>query len=142
MTDQKIDLRLQTAPLDLPGAAAFTTVPEAGGVVTFVGNVRDSTAGRRVLHLDFEAYEPMALREMRKIAKTVCERFDVRKIAFYHRLGRLDITETAVLIGVACPHRDAAFAACRYAIDTLKETVPIWKKEYFADGEVWVSAHP
>lgn len=108
----------------------------------FVGTVRQHTDQRRVLRLEFEAYETMALRELEKIAAAVKQRWSVEKIAICHRLGTLRVGEVAVVIAVAKPHRQAAFEACHYAIDTLKQTVPIWKREVFADGAVWVSAHP
>ncbi|NET40307.1 MAG: molybdenum cofactor biosynthesis protein MoaE, partial [Cyanothece sp. SIO1E1] len=114
----------------------------AGGTVVFVGTVRDQTKGKKVVRLEFEAYKPMAISEMRKIAEAAKEKWSAHKIAIHHRVGVLDIGEIAVIIAVATPHRKAAFEACEYAIDTLKETVPIWKKEIFEDGEVWVAAHP
>lgn len=116
--------------------------PCCGGLNVFIGNVRNNTKGKKVLHLEFEAYEKMALKEMEKIINRAKAEFDVAKMAIVHRVGRVQIEEAAVIIAVSSPHRDAAFKACRFAIDTLKETVPIWKKEIFEDGEVWVSAHP
>lgn len=116
--------------------------PAAGGTCFFVGTVRSVTQGRKVARLEFEAYEPMAVAEMRKIAQEAAGRWPLLRIAVYHRLGTLTIGEVPVIIGVSAAHRDAAFAACRYCIDTLKKTVPIWKKEIFEDGEVWVAAHP
>jgi molybdopterin synthase catalytic subunit len=92
--------------------------------------------------LEFEAYAPMALSEMRKIAIQIQEKFGATKVSIHHRVGKLEIGEVAVLIAVACPHRAAAFEGCQYAIDTLKETVPIWKKEHFEGGEIWIAAHP
>jgi len=115
---------------------------DAGGTCIFIGTVRDATKGKVVLRLEFEAYAPMALSEMQKIADAVIERWPVLKIAIYHRIGTLQIGEIPVIIAVSAAHRQAAFEACQYCIDTLKETVPIWKKEIFKDGEVWVSAHP
>ncbi|MEM6522435.1 MAG: molybdenum cofactor biosynthesis protein MoaE [Bacteroidota bacterium] len=114
----------------------------AGGTVVFVGTVRDQTQDKEVLRLEFESYQPMALKEMKKIAKTVIDRWHAFKVSIHHRVGALNIGEIAVVIAVSTPHRKAAFEACAYAIDSLKETVPIWKKEVFADGEVWVAAHP
>ena len=109
-----------------------------GAVVVFDGIVRDNTKGRGTLYLDYEAYEPMALRKMREIVAEMRARFAIDRIALVHRLGRLEIGETSVLIAVSAAHRAAAFDAARFAIETLKKSVPIWKKEYFADGEVWV----
>ena len=114
----------------------------AGGTDLFVGTVRDQTAGRKVLRLDFEAYPGMALKEMQKIEDRCREKWPVTEMAIWHRTGSLQVGEVVVLIAVSSPHRAAAFEACRYAIDTLKKTVPIWKKEIFEDGEVWVSAFP
>ena len=107
-----------------------------------MGTVRQCTAQRRVLRLEFEAYAPMALREMEKLAATVSQRWAAQRIAIHHRLGTLLVGEVAVVIAVATPHRQAAFEACQYTIDTLKQTVPIWKREVFEDGAVWVAAHP
>ena len=111
--------------------------PADGAAVIFDGVVRDNTRGRRTLYLDYEAYEAMAVKQMESLAVEVRARFGVRGASIVHRLGRLEIGETSVLIVVAAAHRGAAFEACRWIIDTLKKTVPIWKKEYFADGAVW-----
>jgi len=116
--------------------------PDCGGLVSFVGTVRNITKDKRVLKLEFEAYEKMALNEMGKIANQAKAQFGVREVLIHHRTGLVEIGEEAVVIIVAAPHRKAAFQACEFCIDTLKETVPIWKKEFFEDGEVWVSAHP
>ena len=116
--------------------------PEDGAVAVFEGIVRDHTRGRRTLYLDYEAYEPMALRKMEDLAAEALGKFAIREVALVHRLGRLEIGETSVLIVVASGHRAAAFDACRWLIDTLKKTVPIWKKEYFEDGAVWADGEP
>lgn len=116
--------------------------PEDGAALIFDGVVRNNTRGRRTLYLDYEAYESMALSEMEKLAQAALERFKVRDVCLVHRLGRLEIGETSVLVGVASAHRSAAFEACRWLIDTLKKTVPIWKKEYFEDGAVWADGEP
>lgn len=137
-----IDIQLQESALNIQACIDFVSGDEIGGINVFVGAVRNQTKGKRVLRLDFEAYEPMALSEMRKIAETAISRFSIDKIAIHHRTGRLEIGDIPVIIAVGAPHRQAAFEACQFAIDTLKETVPIWKKEYFEDGEVWVAAHP
>jgi molybdopterin synthase catalytic subunit len=108
-----------------------------GAIVTFDGCVRNQSHGRRTLYLDYEAYESMALAKMREIAAEVHAKFPIGRVAIAHRLGRLEIGETSVFIAVSAPHRAAAFDACRHAIDTLKRSVPIWKKEYFEDGAVW-----
>jgi molybdopterin synthase catalytic subunit len=108
-----------------------------GAVCVFDGIVRDNTRGRKTLYLDYEAYREMALEQMRGLAAEAVAKFGVRDVAMVHRLGRLHIGETSVLIAVASAHRGAAFDACRWLIDTLKKTVPIWKKEQFADGAIW-----
>jgi molybdopterin synthase catalytic subunit len=110
---------------------------EDGAVVVFDGFVRDNFRGQRTLYLEYEAYEPMALAKMREIGAHIRTTFPIHRLAIVHRLGRLEIGETSVLIAVSSAHRRAAFDACRYAIDTLKRAVPIWKKEYFAGGAVW-----
>jgi molybdopterin converting factor subunit 1 len=111
--------------------------PEDGAVVVFDGFVRNNFKGQRTLYLEYEAYEPMAYAKMRGIGAQIRAKFKIHRLAMVHRLGRLEIGETSVLIAVSSPHRGAAFDACRYAIDTLKRAVPIWKKEYFAGGAVW-----
>jgi MoaE-MoaD fusion protein len=108
-----------------------------GAIVTFDGCVRNQSHGRRTLYLNYEAYESMALAKMGEIAAEVHTKFQIDRVAIAHRLGRLEIGETSVFIAVSAPHRAAAFEACRFAIDTLKRSVPIWKKEYFEDGAVW-----
>ena len=112
-----------------------------GAVVVFEGIVRNNSRGRATLHLVYEAYEPMALKKIREIGARVHEKFAVGRIAIVHRLGRLEIGDISVLIAISAPHRGEAFDACRFAIDTLKRSVPIWKKEYFADGALWVEGH-
>ncbi|HEX2714438.1 MAG TPA: molybdenum cofactor biosynthesis protein MoaE, partial [Candidatus Acidoferrales bacterium] len=123
----------------IPGAeiAASLKAAQDGAVVVFDGIVRNHSAGQATLYLEYEAYEPMALGKMREIGAEIHRKFSVHRIAMVHRLGRLEIGETSVLIAVSSPHRRAAFDACRFAIDTLKHSVPIWKKEYFAGGAVW-----
>jgi MoaE-MoaD fusion protein len=113
-----------------------------GAVVVFEGTVRNQTRGRRTLYLDYEAYEDMALQQMQSLAAQALQQFQVRDVAVVHRLGRLEIGETSVLIVVVSAHRAAAFDACRWLIDTLKRTVPVWKKEYFVDGAVWADGEP
>ncbi len=136
------DIQIHSTPLDSQACLDFVNHAQAGGTVLFVGTVRAQTKGKAVLRLEFEAYEPMAVKEMTKIAESVLQKWDALAVSFHHRVGTLAIGEIAVLIAVATPHRKAAFEACEYAIDTLKETVPIWKKEFFEDGAVWVAAHP
>lgn len=111
--------------------------PEDGAAVVFDGFVRNNYKGQQTLYLEYEAYEPMAYAKMREIGAEMRGKFPIHRLAIVHRLGRLEIGETSVLIAVSSPHRGAAFDACRYAIDTLKRSVPIWKKEYFVGGAVW-----
>ena len=129
-------------PLDINACIAHVMAPDCGGIDVFIGTVRNATKGRPVLRLDFEAYEPMALSEMKKQADRAMQQWPIQRIAIHHRVGTLQVGEVPVVIAVAAAHRDAAFEACRFLIDTLKQTVPIWKKEVFEDGEVWVSATP
>lgn len=137
-----IEIELLTTPLDVQRCINFVSTDASGGIDVFIGTVRNATKGKAVLRLEFEAYDTMAIREMKKIAEQAFKKFAAQKIALHHRTGTLQIGEAAVIIAVSAPHRAAAFDACRYCIDTLKETVPIWKKEIFEDGEVWVAAHP
>jgi molybdopterin synthase catalytic subunit/molybdopterin converting factor small subunit len=116
--------------------------PKDGAIVIFDGIVRNNTRGRPTFYLDYEAYETMALKQMESLASEAQTRFNVRGVSIVHRLGRLEIGETSVLIVVAAAHRGSAFDACRWIIDTLKKTVPIWKKEYFEDGVVWADGEP
>lgn len=129
-------------PIDSESLIAAAKHPEDGAVVVFDGIVRNHSRGRRTLYLDYEAYEEMALRQMRELAGQARSRFDIRHVTLVHRLGRLEIGETSVLVVVAAAHRAAAFEANRWLIDTLKTTVPIWKKETFADGSVWAPGEP
>jgi len=142
MKNSNIEIKLLGDTLSVEDCRAFITDPQCGGEVVFVGTVRNQTQGKTVLQLEFEAYGPMAISEMFKIAEKIEARDDIQKVAIYHRFGVLPIGEIPVIIGVSAAHRKAAFEACEYAIDTLKDTVPIWKKEFFEDGEVWVAAHP
>ena len=137
-----IDVKIKHSTLSEEECLQLVKDHAAGGIVTFTGTVRNQTKGKTVEKLDFEAYEPMAIKEMRKICDAIIAKWDILHVCIHHRVGLLEIGEIPVVICVASAHRKAAFEACQYAIDTLKETVPIWKKEIFEDGEVWVSAHP
>ncbi|HEY2821938.1 MAG TPA: molybdenum cofactor biosynthesis protein MoaE [Candidatus Acidoferrum sp.] len=130
-------IQLGRDPIDASALVRHVRTDSDGAIVTFDGCVRDNSHGRRTLYLDYEAYESMALAKLSEIAADTHAKFAIDRIAIAHRLGRLEIGETSVLIAISSPHRAAAFDACRFAIDTLKRTVPIWKKEYFADGSVW-----
>jgi MoaE-MoaD fusion protein len=129
---------LTTHPIDVGAVARRVVLPECGATVTLDGYAREWTKGRRTLYLVYEAYEQMALREMKRLGRQAHEKFDIAHIGIVHRTGRLEIGETSVVIAVSAPHRRAAFEACEWAIRELKRTVPIWKKEVFEDGEVWV----
>lgn len=129
-------------PIDTQSTINRLKRGEDGAALIFEGVVRNQTRGRRTLYLDYEAYEAMALHEMEALATQALSKFPIRDVALVHRLGRLEIGETSVLVAVASEHRAAAFDACRWLIDTLKRTVPIWKKEYFDDGAVWADGEP
>lgn len=135
-------IKITTEKLDLNECYDFVTDDACGGITAFVGTVRDSTLSKEVTQLDFSTYKPMAIKEMQKIADLALEKFAIKKIAIHHAEGMLQIGDIPVIITASAPHRKAAFEACEFAIDTLKESVPIWKKEHFSDGEVWVNAHP
>jgi molybdopterin synthase catalytic subunit len=129
---------LTTHPIDVGAVARRVVLPECGATVTLDGYTREWTRGRRTLYLVYEAYPPMAISEMELLGKQAREKFEIAHIGIVHRTGRLEIGETSVVIAVSAPHRRAAFAACEWAIKELKRTVPIWKKEFFEDCEVWV----
>lgn len=137
-TSGKDFFELTTDPIDVGAVARRVVPPECGATVTLDGYAREWTRGRRTLHLVYEAYAPMALSEMQYLGARVHEKFEIAHIGIVHRTGRVDIGETSVVIAVSTPHRRAAFEACEWAIRELKRTVPIWKKEFFEDGEVWV----
>jgi molybdopterin synthase catalytic subunit len=137
-----IDLKITSEVLNIADCINQVMLPQAGGIYAFIGTVRDQTKGKKVVRLEFEAYERMALSEMKKIADDMMKRWPLHHILIHHRTGVLQVGEVPVVIAVSASHRAAAFEACRYAIDTLKQTVPIWKKEVFEDGEEWVAAHP
>lgn len=137
-----INIQISAQPLNIQSCIKWVMHPECGGIDVFIGTVRASTKDKKVVRLEFETYESMALIEMNRIAEEVLQKFPVQKILIHHRTGVLQVGDVPVVIVVAAAHRDVAFDACRYAIDTLKQTVPIWKKEIFEDGEVWVAAHP
>ena len=133
---------ITTEPLDV-GAIARRVIPvECGATVTLDGYVRKFTKGRETFYLVYEAYEPMALKQMQELAAHALSHFPVREVAIVHRVERLEIGETSVLIAVAAAYRGAAFDACRWLIDSLKRTVPIWKQEFFEDGAVWADGEP
>lgn len=133
------DYEISASPIDVQAVTESVRHDEDGGVVTFVGVVRNESRGKRVLYLEYEAYDEMALGEMRKIGEEIAGRWGLDHVRIVHRVGRMEIGEASVVIAVAAPHRGVAFEACRFAIDRLKETVPVWKKEVYSDGEVWLA---
>ena len=136
------NIQIFPSPLNIQSSIDWIMSPESGGIDVFIGTVRNATKGKKVTRLEFETYEAMAIAEMEKIAKQAFEKWPLQKVLIHHRTGVLEVGEVPVVIAVSAAHRAAAFDACRYIIDTLKQTVPIWKKEFFEDGEVWVAAHP
>jgi len=138
-------IRIVRSRVDVTALEAAVADPAAGAICTFVGTTRENNVGRKVLRLEYEAYEAMALSEIRKLAEEAGRRWEITRVAITHRIGVVEIGETSVAIAVSAPHRAEAFEACRFAIDRLKEIVPIWKKEHFEGGEVWIgcqTSHP
>ena len=142
MMEKNISIQINSEKLNLQECYDFVQDPSCGGIALFVGTVRNITKNKKVIRLDFSTYKSMAIKELYKIALEALEKFEINKITIHHAEGTLNIGDIPVIISVSSPHRGAAFDACQYAIDTLKQTVPIWKKEHFEDGEVWVNAHP
>jgi len=130
--------RITAEPLDLGRAVAAVASAGAGAVGSFVGQVRSNNSGRAVRHLEYEAYEPLAIRAFERIATEIADRWPAASVAIHHRIGRLEVGEASVVIAAASPHRAEAFAACRYAIERVKQIAPVWKREYFEDGDVWI----
>lgn len=135
-------VHITNSPIDTQMVIDLVKTDSSGAVNVFIGTVRNSTKNKEVVGLEFESYESMAIKEIDKIISAAKKRWPVNEMAIYHRVGSLAIGDVPVVIAVSTPHRRQGFEACQFAIDTLKETVPIWKKEIFADGEEWVSAHP
>ena len=133
-------IEITNEPLDPEAITARVRRDSNGAVVTFLGTTRDETHGRSVLRLDYEAYRPMADNKLAEIAQEIRELWSIEDVAIAHRIGRLEVGETSLVVAVASPHRREAFAACQHAVDRIKLTVPIWKKEYFEGGEVWVGS--
>lgn len=132
--------QIVSEPIDVGAVTATVADPAAGATVTFIGTTRDHNDGRRVIRLEYEAYPEMALAEMRKIGERACQQWPLAKVAIVHRIGVVPLGEASVVIAVSAGHRRAAFEACHFAIDRLKEVVPIWKKEHFEGGEVWIGS--
>ncbi len=141
-TENRSDFyELTTEPLNVGEIARRVVPEECGAIVTLDGFVRRWTKGRETLYLEYEAYQPMAIKEMEKLGTLVREKFEITHVGIVHRLGKLEIGETSVVISVASPHRRAAFEACEWLIKELKRTVPVWKKEIYADGEKWIAGN-
>lgn len=135
-------IEITDKPIDTLKIIEAATLHEAGAVNTFIGTVRNQTSGKKVTCLEYEAYEPMAVSEINKIINKAGETWKLLGFAVSHRVGILMPGEIAVVVAISTPHRKESFEACQFIIDSLKETVPIWKKEFFEDGSHWVSAHP
>jgi molybdopterin synthase catalytic subunit len=130
--------RVTNDPIDLQDLLDYVGDPEAGAIATFIGTTRNNNEGRKVIALDYDGYPEMAEKELRRIGADAQTKWPICKMAIVHRLGPVQITEASVIIAVSAGHRDAAFAACRFAIEEIKKTVPIWKKEVYEGGEVWI----
>ncbi len=135
-------IEITDQPIDVIKVIEAASLNEAGAINTFIGTVRNQTSGKKVLRLEYEAYEPMAISEIRKIVDHANDTWKVLGFAVSHRVGVLNSGEIAVVVAVSTAHRKASFEACQFIIDSLKQTVPIWKREFFEDGDQWVSAHP
>jgi molybdopterin synthase catalytic subunit len=129
-------------PINVPAIIKAAESDDAGGLNVFIGTVRSMTSGKRVVRLEYEAYEPMAKKEIEKIVESAKKKWGIKSWAVSHRVGTLAIGEVAVVVAISTAHRKESFEACQFIIDSLKQTVPIWKKEIFEDGQEWVSAHP
>ena len=142
MTDvcRSITGAIVSHPIDVTAVTNAVIDPAAGAIVSFVGTTRDHNEGRRVIRLEYEAYEEMARAELRKLGEAAAELWPIKKVAITHRIGVVPIEEASVVIAVSSAHRRAAFEACQFLIDRLKEVVPIWKKEFYEDGEVWIGS--
>ncbi|MBI2211758.1 MAG: molybdenum cofactor biosynthesis protein MoaE [Deltaproteobacteria bacterium] len=130
--------RVTRNAIDLQELVAFVTDPEAGAIVTFIGTTRNNNEGRKVIALDYEAYPEMAEKELKRLGEEAGKRWRIQRMAIVHRIGPVQITEPSVIIAVSAAHRADAFEACRFAIEEIKKSVPIWKKEVFEGGEVWI----
>jgi molybdopterin synthase catalytic subunit len=135
-------IEITDQPIDVLKVIEAASLSEAGAINTFIGTVRNQTSGKKVLRLEYEAYEPMAISEIKKIINQANDTWKLLGYAVSHRIGVLNTGEIAVVVAVSTAHRKASFEACQFIIDNLKQTVPIWKREVFEDGDQWVSAHP
>lgn len=128
-------------PLDPTAFTEAVKSTTSGAVITFLGTTREETAGKKVLYLEYEAYNPMAEEKLQEICDEIRQKWNINEIAIGHRVGKLEIGEISLVVALSSPHRNEAFESCIYLVDRLKETVPIWKKEVFEDGEIWIDAH-
>ncbi|MFM9838759.1 MAG: molybdenum cofactor biosynthesis protein MoaE [Cyclobacteriaceae bacterium] len=135
-------IEITNKSIDVPQIIRAAESDEAGALNVFIGTVRSKTSGKNVVRLDYEAYEPMSKKEIKKIVESATKRWSIKNWAVSHRVGTLAVGEVAVVVAISTAHRKESFEACQFIIDCLKQTVPIWKKEIFEDGEEWVSAHP
>jgi molybdopterin synthase catalytic subunit len=135
-------IEITNKSIDVPQIIRAAESDEAGALNVFIGTVRSKTSGKNVVRLDYEAYEPMSKKEIKKIVESATKRWSIKNWAVSHRVGTLVVGEVAVVVAISTAHRKESFEACQFIIDSLKQTVPIWKKEIFEDGEEWVSAHP
>lgn len=142
MKKDNVDIKIKAELLNEVDNISYVRDAAAGGIDVFIGVVRNKTSEREVNYLEFEAYDAMAISELHKIIERASDLWSILKVSVHHRVGRVELGEAAVVIAVSAAHRDEAFKGCRFIIDELKKTVPIWKKEVFQDGEEWVSAHP
>ncbi len=130
---------LQNEPIDIDFWMSKAAADSDGSLLSFIGRARNASSGKTVTHLEYEAYDTMAEKELRKIGESAFEQWSITNCIIVHRFGRVDIGEASILIAVSSPHRDESFKSVRFIIDTIKKTVPIWKKEFYSDGEVWIS---
>ena len=130
--------RVTDKPINLQELVDFVSDPEAGAIATFIGTTRNNNEGRKVIGLDYEAYPEMAEKELARLGEEAKKKWQIRRMAVIHRIGPVQITEPSVIIAVSAAHREAAFAACRFAIEEIKRSVPIWKKEVYEGGEIWI----
>jgi len=135
-------IEITEQPIVVQKVIDAASLQEAGAINTFIGTVRNQTSGKKVVKLEYEAYEPMVVSEIKKIIDQAAQQWNLKGWAISHRIGTLLPGEIAVVVAVSTPHRKESFAACQFIIDSLKQTVPIWKREFFEDGDQWVSAHP
>lgn len=137
-----IDVRILESPINITDCMQAVSDENCGAIASFTGTVRNATQNRKVMQLEYECYYPMALQQMQELASLTIDKFNVRHISIHHRTGILQVGDIAVYIAASAAHRAEAFAACQFAIDSLKQRVPIWKKEFYEDGAEWISAHP